>query len=67
MVKVSPIFDILAGLYPELSDRFIINESEKFDFNNYKNNLVYIDQNSYIFTDSIYENISLYRNIEQKL
>lgn len=63
----STIFDILAGLYPELSDRFIINESEKFDFNNYKNNLVYIDQNSYIFTDSIYENISLYRNIEQKI
>ncbi|RHQ97238.1 ABC transporter ATP-binding protein [Peptoclostridium sp. AF21-18] len=63
----STFFDILAGLYPELSDRFIINESEKFDFNNYKNNLVYIDQNSYIFTDSIYENISLYRNIEQKI
>lgn len=63
----STIFDILAGLYPELSDRFTINESEKFDFNNYKNNLVYIDQNSYIFTDSIYENISLYRNIEQKI
>lgn len=63
----STLFDILAGLYPELSDRFIINESEKFDFNNYKNNLVYIDQNSYIFTDSIYENISLYRNIEQKI
>lgn len=63
----STFFDILAGLYPELSDRFIINESEKFDFNNYKNNLVYIDQNSYIFTESIYENISLYRNIEQKI
>lgn len=63
----STLFDILAGLYPELLDRFIINESEKFDFNNYKNNLVYIDQNSYIFTDSIYENISLYRNIEQKI
>lgn len=63
----STFFDIFAGLYPELSDRFIINESEKFDFNNYKNNLVYIDQNSYIFTDSIYENISLYRNIEQKI
>lgn len=63
----STLFDILSGLYPELSDRFIINESEKFDFNNYKNNLVYIDQNSYIFTDSIYENISLYRNIEQKI
>ena len=63
----STFFDILAGLYPELSDRFIINESEKFDFNNYKNNLVYIDQSSYIFTDSIYENISLYRNIEQKI
>lgn len=63
----STLFDILAGLYPEPSDRFIINESEKFDFNNYKNNLVYIDQNSYIFTDSIYENISLYRNIEQKI
>lgn len=63
----STIFDILAGLYPELSDIFTINESEKFDFNNYKNNLVYIDQNSYIFTDSIYENISLYRNIEQKI
>lgn len=63
----STIFDILAGLYPELSDRFTINESEKFDFNNYKNNLVYIDQNSYIFTDLIYENISLYRNIEQKI
>ena len=63
----STFFDILAGLYPELSDRFIINESEKFDFNNYKNNLVYIDQSSYIFRDSIYENISLYRNIEQKI
>ncbi len=63
----STLFDILAGLYPELSDRFIINESEKFDFNNYKNNLVYIDQNSYIFTESIYENISLYRNIEQTI
>ena len=63
----STFFDILAGLYPELSNRFIINKSEKFDFNNYKNNLVYIDQNSYIFTESIYENISLYRNIEQKI
>lgn len=63
----STLFDILAGLYPDISDKFIINENEKLNFNNYKNNLIYIDQNSYIFTDSIYENISLYRNIEQTI
>lgn len=63
----STLFDILAGLYPDISNKFIINENEKLNFNNYKNNLIYIDQNSYIFTDSIYENISLYRNIEQTI
>lgn len=60
----STLFDIIAGLYNDFEYKIIINDNKEFDLEKYKNNLVYIDQNSYIFTDTIYENISLYRNID---
>ncbi|EFD05148.1 ABC transporter ATP-binding protein [Peptostreptococcus anaerobius] len=60
----STFLDILSGLYPEKMTNIKVNDSKDYDLNSYRNSIVYIDQNSYIFTLSIYDNISMYRDIE---
>ncbi|WP_180946881.1 ABC transporter transmembrane domain-containing protein [Peptostreptococcus faecalis] len=63
----STIFDILAGFYPsKLIKHVEINGVNLYtkDISTYENSVLYIDQFSYMFTETIYENISLYRNID---
>lgn len=60
----STVLDILSGLYPNNIEELEINYRRIVEINEYRKNIAYIDQNSYIFTDTIYQNISLYRNID---
>ena len=53
-----------SGLYPNNIEELEINYRRIVEINEYRKNIAYIDQNSYIFTDTIYQNISLYRNID---
>lgn len=59
----STFFDILSGLYQEKLIYIKINHESISNASDYRNSIIYIDQNSYIFTQSIYENISIYRSI----
>lgn len=61
----STIARIMAGLLPSAFDLFV--DGKKTDPSELSNRVSYMDQNIFLFNDSIYQNISLYRNIDRNV
>lgn len=61
----STIARIMAGLFPSAFNLFV--DGKKIDPSALSNRVSYMDQNIFLFNDSIYQNISLYRNIDRSV
>jgi len=59
------LLNILSGVERNISADIFINGLEVLDFSLFLDEYIYIDQKNSIFTDTIYNNIALYRNIER--
>ncbi|MEG0249555.1 MAG: ABC transporter ATP-binding protein [Peptostreptococcus sp.] len=67
-VGKSTLLDIISGLYSDKLTKFVINNKYNAQdiISDYRDHITYIDQFPYIYSESIYENISIYRNINLK-
>ncbi len=64
----STLFKLLYGYYQPKASEIYINGYDILDYKikNIRENIAYISQNEMLYTDTIYNNITLQRNIEKK-
>lgn len=65
-VGKTTLLNIISGIEKNVKANIFINNKKVSNYELYMNNFIYIDQKNNIFSDTIYNNISLYRDIEKE-